>query len=169
VHPFELTYFNALAGGPLGGRHVLADSNLDWGQGLKALAALQQKEPAFRDLTLFYFGDTAPRYYGVEGTAYVVDAIESRSALPDIHSVTTRFLAVSASLQWGPWGPSGFFEELNSIPPVRMTRDTTIAIYRTEALRPPWRSEAAGTQVSRGHVPARADLPSHPPARRSSG
>ena len=33
VHPFELTYFNVLAGGPLGGRHILSDSNLDWGQG----------------------------------------------------------------------------------------------------------------------------------------
>ena len=37
VHPFELTYFNVLAGGPLGGRRILSDSNLDWGQGLKGL------------------------------------------------------------------------------------------------------------------------------------
>ncbi len=34
-HPYELTYFNILAGGPEGGRHILADSNLDWGQGLE--------------------------------------------------------------------------------------------------------------------------------------
>ncbi len=43
VHPFELTYFNVLAGGPLGGRHVLSDSNLDWGQGLKGLARLHAR------------------------------------------------------------------------------------------------------------------------------
>jgi 4-amino-4-deoxy-L-arabinose transferase-like glycosyltransferase len=131
VHPYELTFFNALAGGPSGGRHVLADSNLDWGQGLLALAKLQRSEPEFRDLTLFYFGDTEPRHYGVEGSAYVLDAVDSPTDLPDIHHLTTRYLAVSASLQWGPWGPSGFFAELNAIPPVRMTEDTTIAIYRT--------------------------------------
>ena len=42
IHPFELSYFNALAGGPAGGRHILADSNLDWGQGAKPLARLQR-------------------------------------------------------------------------------------------------------------------------------
>ena len=67
IHPFELTYFNVLAGGPMGGRHILSDSNLDWGQGLKGLARLQRSEPEFRDLTLYYFGDTDPAYYGVRG------------------------------------------------------------------------------------------------------
>jgi hypothetical protein len=134
VHPHELTYFNALAGGRWGGRHVLADSNLDWGQGLKSLAELQRGEPEYRDLTLFYFGDTEPRHYGVAGKAYVVDAVDSYSELPDLHSLTTRYVAVSASLQWGPWGPPGFFADLNSIPPVRMSDDTTIAIYLTEEL-----------------------------------
>ena len=33
IHPHELSYFNAAAGGPIGGRRVLSDSNLDWGQG----------------------------------------------------------------------------------------------------------------------------------------
>ena len=69
VHPHELTYFNALAGGPRGGRHILSDSNLDWGQGLKGLARLQRSEPEYRDLTLYYFGDTDPAHYGVRGTA----------------------------------------------------------------------------------------------------
>src|SRR5262249_10198470 len=32
IHPYELSYFNVLAGGPVGGRRILADSNLDWGQ-----------------------------------------------------------------------------------------------------------------------------------------
>src|SRR5262249_55425752 len=38
IHPYELSYFNVLAGGPVGGRKVLSDSNLDWAQGLKPLA-----------------------------------------------------------------------------------------------------------------------------------
>jgi 4-amino-4-deoxy-L-arabinose transferase-like glycosyltransferase len=136
IHPFELTYFNVLAGGPLGGRHVLSDSNLDWGQGLKGLARLQRAEPEFRDLTLYYFGDTDPSRYGVEGASHVVTAVADCSQLPPICTVTTRYVAVSASLQWGPWGPPGFFAELNGVAPVRMTDDTTIAIYRRADLAP---------------------------------
>ena len=80
VHPNELTYFNAVAGGRAGGRNVLSDSNLDWGQGLRSLARLQQENPEYRDLTFYYFGDTAPRHYGVVGTCYVVDAVNPRAA-----------------------------------------------------------------------------------------
>ena len=47
VHPHELTYFNALGGGPDGRPSILADSNLDWGQGLKGLARLQRREPEY--------------------------------------------------------------------------------------------------------------------------
>jgi len=57
IHPHELSYFNVLAGGKIGGRRVLADSNLDWGQGLRSLARIQAD---FQPLTLFYFGDTDP-------------------------------------------------------------------------------------------------------------
>ena len=71
-HPYELTYFNAWAGGPIGGRYILSDSNLDWGQGLEPLARLQREHPEFRDLTLFYFGDTDPVRYGVAGKHYTV-------------------------------------------------------------------------------------------------
>ncbi len=38
VHPEYIAYFNALAGGPSGGRRYLADSNLDWGQDIARLA-----------------------------------------------------------------------------------------------------------------------------------
>jgi hypothetical protein len=135
VHPHELTYFNALGGGPLGGRYLLSDSNLDWGQGLKGLARLQRLEPEYRDLTLFYFGDTEPACYGVQGRAYVVNAARDQSLLPRLTTVTTRYLGVSASLQWGPWGPPEFFRELNEVEPVRFTADSTIAIYRAGDLR----------------------------------
>jgi hypothetical protein len=131
VHPNELTYFNALAGCRNGGRHVLADSNLDWGQGLKALARLQQETPALRDLTLYYFGDTDPRHYGVAGNCHVIDAGTVHPGLPVRLEAATPYVAVSASLQWGPWGPDGYFRALNGVRPVAMTDDTTIAIYRT--------------------------------------
>jgi len=37
VHPHEMSFFNALAGGPEGGRRFFVDSNLDWGQDLLRL------------------------------------------------------------------------------------------------------------------------------------
>jgi 4-amino-4-deoxy-L-arabinose transferase-like glycosyltransferase len=131
VHPHELTYFNVLAGGRAGGRHVLADSNLDWGGGLKSLARLQRDRPELRDLTLYYFGDTKPRHYGVVGTSHVIDAGTVHPGLPSQFAAETPFVAVSASLQWGPWGPPGYFRCLDGVRPVMMTDDTTIAIYRT--------------------------------------
>jgi len=134
-HPYELTYFNQLAGGPEGGRHILADSNLDWGQGLKALAQLQRERPEFRQLTFYYFGDTHPAHYGVAGCSHVVNAVDDQSHLPRLDRVETPYFAVSASLQFGPWGPPGFFRDLDRLPPVRLTDDTTIAIYRTADLR----------------------------------
>ena len=105
IHPYELTYFNVLAGGPIGGRRILSDSNLDWGQGLKPLARLQRERPEFRDLTLYYFGDTEPARYGVAGRCYTVRAADANSHLPAKLAPETTYLAVSASLQWGPWGP----------------------------------------------------------------
>jgi hypothetical protein len=134
VYPHELTYFNVAAGGPIGGRRVLADSNLDWGQGLRSLARLQRTEPAFRDLTLYYFGDTDAAYYGVSGRCYTITAVSPASALPPVLEARTKYLAVSASLQWGPWGPEGYFRALDGIEPVRLTDDRTIAVYRTNDL-----------------------------------
>ena len=46
------------------------------------------------------------------------------------HGATTQYLAVSASLQWGPWGPEGYFKALGGVKPERLTDDATIAIYR---------------------------------------
>ena len=136
IHPGELTYFNELAGGRIGGRRILADSNLDWGQGLKSLARIQAEMPEYRDLTLYYFGDTEPSHYGVAGTCHVVDAIGGRPGLPARLVADTRYLAVSASLQWGPWGPEGYFSRLEGVEPVAFTDDTTIAIYRSSDLKP---------------------------------
>jgi hypothetical protein len=55
--------------------------------------------------------------------------------LPPSLEAETAYLAVSASLQWGPWGPEGYFQALDVVRPVAMTADTTIAIYRAEDLQ----------------------------------
>ncbi len=130
IHPYELSYFNYLGGGPIGGRRILADSNLDWGQGLKELARLQRERPEYTDLTLYYFGDTEPRHYGVEGECHVIDAGRVHRDLPSQLMARTKYVAVSASLQWGPWGPDRYFRALDAVTPERFTEDATIAIYR---------------------------------------
>jgi hypothetical protein len=65
VYPDFLAYFNEAAGGPREGWRVLADSDLDWGQGLKSLAAWLQKRGIDEPIALCYFGTAEPRYYGV--------------------------------------------------------------------------------------------------------
>ena len=134
IHPHELSYFNALAGGPIGGRRILADSCLDWGQGARSLARLQARRPEFRDLTFYGFGETDPAHYGVVGRRYVVDATDRHPGLPAIFAAETPYVAVSASLQWGPWGPAGYFRALDGVRPVAFTDDWTIAVYRTADL-----------------------------------
>ncbi len=64
VHPHYLCYFNELAGGAKNGRKVLTDSNLDWGQGLKALSA-ELKKRGNPPVYLSYFGTGSPSYYGI--------------------------------------------------------------------------------------------------------
>ncbi|WP_435016894.1 ArnT family glycosyltransferase [Tundrisphaera sp. TA3] len=135
IHPHELSYFNRLAGGPIGGRRILSDSNLDWGQGLRGLAALQRRRPELQDLTFYYFGDTDPAHYGVVGRTYTIDANHAPADLPPRLSATTRYLAVSSSLLWGPWGPPGYFRALEGLSPLIDTDDATIAIFRVDTLR----------------------------------
>jgi hypothetical protein len=59
-----LPYFNALAGGPENGWRFLADSNTDWGQTLKALAAYQE-ENDLGPVKLSQFTFLDPAIYGV--------------------------------------------------------------------------------------------------------
>jgi hypothetical protein len=136
AHPNELAYFNAFVGGPQGGRAVLADSNLDWGQGLVRLAKLLKERPELSDLTLFYFGNTSPNNYGITCKSYVFDAVSVPSGLPPALAVDTDYLAVSASLQFGPWGVPGYFDGLAAAEPVALLDDASIAIYRATDIEP---------------------------------
>src|SRR5262249_9242386 len=55
IHPHELSYFNPLVGGPLGGRGILSDSNVDWGLDLKRLSSELERR-GVKDPTVVYFG-----------------------------------------------------------------------------------------------------------------
>jgi hypothetical protein len=64
VHPHYLAYFNELGGGPSGGWRYLVDSNVDWGQDLKALKRWTETS-GVSHLKLSYFGTGDPAYYGI--------------------------------------------------------------------------------------------------------
>jgi len=93
IHPHELSYFNALAGGPERGRQHLSDSNVDWGLDLKRLAA-ELARRGVRDPTVVYFGgDDVPARIGVPDFAaepYVRGSLVAISAFhlavgPEFH------------------------------------------------------------------------------------
>ena len=68
-YPEHLSYFNEFAGGPLGGREHLLDSNLDWGQDLGGLERYLDetsvpKEP-ISQIGLAYFGTVPPAALGI--------------------------------------------------------------------------------------------------------
>ena len=61
IHPHELSYFNPLAGGPVGGARVLSDSNVDWGLDLIRLARELERR-GIKDPTVAYFGGDLVSY-----------------------------------------------------------------------------------------------------------
>jgi hypothetical protein len=87
-HPSHLAYFNALAGGPAGGIHLLADSNLDWGQDLYRLRSYL-KLHHIEGVKLAYFGSVRPWLEGLP------------SELPPGHSPEPGWYALSANFVQG--------------------------------------------------------------------
>ncbi len=93
--PHYLTFFNALAGGPQNGWRFLADSNTDWGQGLKALAAYQHNNetgPVY--LSQFTFLD--PATYGVEYVP-IAPMTGAETVLPRRFNPAPGLYAISAT------------------------------------------------------------------------
>jgi hypothetical protein len=62
--PHQIAYFNELAGGPVGGLRLVADSNLDWGQDLPELKAYTDRE-GVEVIYLSYFGTARPEAHGI--------------------------------------------------------------------------------------------------------
>lgn len=84
-HPHHLAYFNEYAGGPAGGRYHLLDSNLDWGQDLRALKAWLD-EHEIDDVGLAYFGMVPPRALGIDYH------VPSRVPSPGWYAVSVNFV-----------------------------------------------------------------------------
>ena len=93
IYPHHLAYFNLIAGGPERGPYLLADSNIDWGQDLPALAEWQKRHPEARPLKLLYFGSASPTAYNVESVKFNLprDLIYPK---PGFYAISVHRLAV---------------------------------------------------------------------------
>lgn len=87
VHPHYLTYFNEVAGGPRNGLYHLADSNIDWGQGLIALRSWLKENHPGEKVYLAYFGTMFPEVLGIE---YEMPPFEG--PVPGLHAVSANYL-----------------------------------------------------------------------------
>jgi hypothetical protein len=62
-HPYYLSYFNELIGGPGNAYKYFSDSSVDWGQDLKRLKTYVSDHPDIHRIALDYFGGGDPQYY----------------------------------------------------------------------------------------------------------
>lgn len=130
VWPEGLCYTNEFWGGTANGYRCLSDSNYDWGQGLKELAAWQQ-EHHVRDLHVLYYGtDTTIKQLPMKPLK-VGELQLGRDNLPS--SVQGRTLAVGTTIVYG--SVSQQFSDLHKLAQslrrlTPVSRTATFLIYR---------------------------------------
>lgn len=99
-HPHHLAYFNELAGGRAGGAAWLADSNLDWGQDLPALAA-ELRSRGNPPVALAYFGTDDPAARGLRYVPLAVVSSVERPGNAALEKGAPLLLAVSQTNRAG--------------------------------------------------------------------
>jgi hypothetical protein len=132
IHPHELSYFNALAGGPVGGARILSDSNVDWGLDLIRLAAELRRRGASEPTVAYFGGDRVDYRVGVpsfqsvpvvRGSLLAI-SVFLRTAGPEFYAYhgATELADALRSLQrkiasTRPVGRIGYSIELYELPP----------------------------------------------------
>jgi len=119
IYPHYLAYFNGLVGGPSGGRYVLVDSNLDWGQDLKGLKGYMERH-GIRKVKLAYFGWSDPAYYGIDYELLPSYSVAGRPSCEKETPETSELkgtMAVSATLLQGLYCPGDMYRMLRGLEP----------------------------------------------------
>lgn len=112
IRPRYLSYFNAIAGGPLGGYRHLVDSNVDLGQDVIALKHWLDdpaNRPKSTPVFLSFFGPANPPAYGVHGTRFADHGFDTKPR-PYPPRITGGIFCISVTLfqgmytlTAGPW------------------------------------------------------------------
>ena len=113
--PNYLAYSNEIWGGPANTYKVLADSNVDWGQGLKAAKRYLDRHH-ITQCWFAYFGTVDPAYYDIPCKllpAFGIVREREQDVIPEIIQGTVLISGTELSGQY--WGPG----ELNPYEPFR--------------------------------------------------
>lgn len=94
--PHSLSYFNELAGGPIGGHKHLLDANIDWGQDLGQLKDWAESHPEARPLYLSYFGLVDPRILRLDAEL-LADVSVARSLATRSETLRPGWYAISVN------------------------------------------------------------------------
>lgn len=134
IYPRGITYFNVWAGGADNGLQYLADSNLDWGQGLPDLANFV-RERGIRKLHLSYFGFDIPyRYFPEEELEVVAPPWDDSTANGSHLEPEPGYYAVSATLLPGHYfAPKyrNYYRVFRSLQPIAKPGHS-IYVYRID-------------------------------------
>jgi hypothetical protein len=97
-YPYGISYFNEAAGGPRNGLRFLADSNLDWGQDLRRLAEVVERERIAK-IRLAYFGNDNPyRFFTDERLERIAPPWGDEWAQGLVYQPQPGWYAISATL-----------------------------------------------------------------------
>lgn len=99
-HPHHLAYFNEAAGGPIGGREHLLDSNLDWGQDLHLVREFMMQQQ-LDEIGLVYYGTLPAERVGIR-----FHISRSRAPEPGWHAVSVNYVMGRPHLLREPGGRS---------------------------------------------------------------
>jgi len=131
-YPYGLSYFNALAGPPQNALHYLADSNIDWGQGLPALGQFT-RDAQVQWITTYYFGNDHPRRFLVPGKFNVAPPPwEAAYAQGEFLEPAPGLYAISANMLTGQFfAPQyrRYFRRFRQMQPYAVVNGGSIFIY----------------------------------------
>ncbi len=137
VYPSFLAYFNEFIGGPANGYKYVVDSNLDWGQDLKRLAAWVNTNKIDK-IHLHYFGGAVPEYYLGDKFVFWWGAYSPQDIIGP-----GGWLAVSATFLQGGRGQlvpgfndkAGYYNWLNAYEPVAVIGHSIFVYYIPSATK----------------------------------
>lgn len=79
VYPHSMSYFNEIAGGPMGGPRYLLDANVDWGQDVLYLKEWCEKHPEAAPLHVAFGNSYSDTLLGLGGRIRNLDVMEATS------------------------------------------------------------------------------------------
>jgi hypothetical protein len=101
ICPHSLSYFNGLAGGPLGGPRHLLSSNIDWGQDLLHLKKWVSEHGTCDTLYLAYCGPVDPALAGIDYTCPLYGVTDLAHGARHARGTGRTLLAISVNVLFG--------------------------------------------------------------------